>query len=249
MTLFEFTQKDFTEQISYFKSQVKPSYLLESPYRDVLMAIAKGDSKIYSSIKKARLNEQLGERIVNDLKEMGIIRFEDSKELHTNSSKKYRIQSKLRFNEPFLRFWFGFVEAYMDEIKKGKTVNFIENFKAHYERLRSLVFEQLSEEFVNDYYRSKGIKILFSGSYWDKENEFDIFAITDKFEIILGECKYKDRKVCKSELTKLKAKALQSHLTVKEWVLFSKQGFSEELKSLKDRNLLLFDLHDMSKWG
>lgn len=212
------------------------------------MAVARGDGKIYSSIKKARLKESLGENIIEDLTKLGIIRLEESKELESNSLKKYRIQSKLRFEKPFLRFWFGFVEPFREDLEAGIHTNFIEYFKAHYERLRSLVFEQLCEEFLVDYYAGRGINIVFSGSYWDKDNEFDIVAIMHSKEIILAECKYKDRKVCKNELTKLKLKASQSNLIAKHWVLFSKQGFSVELKNSKDKDLLLFDLQDLSQW-
>ncbi len=247
-TLFEFIENSFLHKIDIISSQIEPTYILESPYREVLMAIARGDGKIYSSIKKARLNEHLGENIIDELTELGIIRLEASKELETNSHKKYRIQSKLRFKKPFYRFWFGFVETYRDSLQIGEKDKFIENFKAHYERLRSLVFEHLSEEFLIDYYGNKGINIVFSGSYWDKDNEFDIVALTESKEVILAECKYKDRKVCKNELTKLKSKATQSNLTAKHWVLFSKQGFSMELKNSKDKDLLLFDLQDLSVW-
>ena len=56
-------------------------------------------------------------------------------------------------------------------------------------------------------------------------SEFDILAVTESKTVILGECKYKDRKVCKNELTKLKAKALESGLKVDVFALFSKSGF------------------------
>lgn len=247
-TLFEFIENKFIQNFDDIKSQIEPTYILESPYREVLMAIARGDGKIYSSIKKAKLNEHLGENIIDDLTNLGIIRLETSKEIESSSLKKYRIQSKLRFKKPFFRFWFGFVEPFRDGLEAGVISKFIENFKAHYERLRSLVFEHLSEEFLIDYYNAKGIKIMFSGSYWDKDNEFDIVAITEKQELVLAECKYKDRKVCKNELTKLKSKALQSSITAKHWVLFSKQGFSVELRNSKDKDLLLFDLQDLSQW-
>jgi hypothetical protein len=247
-TLFEFIENKLVNNFDVISSQIKPSYILESPYREVLMAIAKGDGKIYSSIKKARLNEHLGENIIDDLTKLGIIRLEASKELETNSHKKYRIQSKLRFKKPFFRFWFGFVEPYRESLETKDASKFIENFKAHYERLRSLIFEHLSEEFLIDYYNHNGINIVFSGSYWDKDNEFDIVALTESREVILAECKYKDRKICKNELTKLKAKAMQSNLPAKHWVLFSKQGFSMELKNSKNKDLLLFDLQDLSKW-
>ena len=60
------------------------------------------------------------------------------------------------------------------------------------------------------------------------------------------EYKYKDRKVCKNELTKLKIKALESGLKVDIYALFSKSGFSNELLHIQDENLLLFDLNDLN---
>ncbi len=247
-TLFELIETKFIYNFTFFQSLITPSYLLESPYREILMAIAKGDGKIYGALKKAQLSETLGEQIVKDLTDLGVIRLEASNESSIKLSKNYRIQSKLRFNIPFFRFWFGFVEPFRNSLVKGDTVRFIEYFKAHYERLRSLIFEQLSSELLCDYFEEQKKHIIFSGSYWDKDNEFDIVAITDKNETIIAECKYKDRKVCKNELTKLKLKAAQSGLQATYWVLFSKQGFSGELLGLKDKDLLLFDLQDFRKW-
>ncbi len=247
-TLFEMIETKFVSNFSFFQSLMTPSYLLESPYREVLMAIARGDGKIYSALKKAKLSETVGERIVKDLTNLGVIHLEASTELVINASRKYRIQDKLRFNIPFYRFWFGFVEPFRSSLEKGDSIRFIEYFKAHYERLRSLIFEQLSNELLCEYFEAHKIHIVFSGSYWDKDNEFDIVAITDKKEMIVAECKYKDRKVCKNELTKLKLKASQSGLPATYWALFSKQGFSGELLAMKDKNLFLFDLQDFQKW-
>jgi len=247
-TLFELIETKFISNFSFFQSLIAPSYLLESPYREVLMAIARGDGKIYSALKKAKLSETVGEKIVKDLTNLGVIHLEASTELALNASRKYRIQDKLRFNIPFYRFWFGFVEPFRSSLEKEDGIRFIEYFKAHYERLRSLIFEQLSNELLCEYFEAHNKKIVFSGSYWDRDNEFDIVAITDKKEMIIAECKYKDRKVCKNELTKLKLKASQSGLPATYWVLFSKQGFSGELLTAKDKNLFLFDLQDFKKW-
>ncbi len=58
----------------------------------------------------------------------------------------------------------------------------------------------------------------------------------------MGECKYKDRTVCKNELTKLKQKVAESNIKVDVYALFSKFGFSKELLQMSDEKLLLFDL-------
>ncbi len=85
------------------------------------------------------------------------------------------------------------------------------------------------------------------GSYWDKNSEFDILAKREDNKIILGECKYKNRKICKNELSKLKLKAKESNIDVDIYTLFSKNGFSNELLNSNIHNLLLFELKDFSK--
>jgi UDP-N-acetylglucosamine enolpyruvyl transferase len=85
------------------------------------------------------------------------------------------------------------------------------------------------------------------GSYWDVNSEFDILAKTIEGKRVVGECKYKNRRVCKSELTKLKQKAEVSGLNADTYALFSKSGFSNELLNSGDRDLLLFELEDFRK--
>ena len=226
---------------------------MESPYRDVLMAVARGDGKFYSVLRKARLSEGSGEAIIEELIRLNILYIEQTREqplkIHPKHKLKkelrsYRVQDKLRFVQPFMRFWFGFVTYYRDELSAGKSSHFLENFEKHYERLRTLIFEQLCDDLLVKYYE-KTAPLLSSGSYWNQHSEFDILAISREKKLILGECKYKDRKICKNELNKLKEKADQSGISVDVYALFSKSGFSNELLSMKEKNLLLFDLNDL----
>jgi len=244
---------NFVHHFATFQQMVSPSYLLESPYRDVLIAVARGDGKYYTVLRKAKLSEQVGERIVDELIETGILRIEASREQPLKQHPKqklkkelrsYRIQDKLRFEAPFMRFWFGFVAPFRDALSLGKGERFMAYFGSHYERLRTLVFEQLCDDFLVNYF-SQSTPLLSHGSYWNRHSEFDILAVTSDKKVILGECKYKDRKVCKNELNKLKAKAEQSGIRADIYVLFSKDGFSNELLGMQDKNLLLFDLKDL----
>jgi len=251
--VFSMVESNFVENFSTFQTLVSPSYLLETPYREILIAVARGDGKFYSVLKKARLSESVGKEIVEELISLNILWLEPTRErplrMHPKHKLKkelrsYRIQDKLRFVDPFMRFWFGFVSYYKKDLAIGKGDAFLENFEKHYERLRSLVYEQLCDALLVEYY-AKTTPLLSSGSYWNQHSEFDILALTSDKKVILGECKYKDRKVCKNELTKLKAKALQSGIKVDVYVLFSKSGFSNELLQTKDEKLLLFDLNDL----
>lgn len=243
-------RSNFVDNFSKFQALVTPSYLLETPYREVLMAVARGDGKFYSVLRKAKLSEALGEKIIQELVTLEVLRVEPSREsplrIHPKHKLKkelrtYRVQDKLRFVKPFMRFWFGFVSYYKKELLAGKGDAFLDNFEKNYERLRTLVYEQLCDDLLVEHYRMKD-PIISSGSYWDIHSEFDILAVTGSKKVILGECKYKDRKVCKNELTKLKAKAEESGLRVDIYALFSKSGFSNELLHLQDDRLLLFDL-------
>jgi len=252
--IFSMVKNNFVDDFVIFQSHVSPSYLLETPYREVLSAVARGDGKFYSVLKRARLGEEVGEKIVSELISLGILMLEPTREkplrLYPKQKLKkmlrsYRIQDKLRFRQPFMRFWFGFVTPYTGRLLQGDKREFLENFENHYARLRSLVYEQLCNDMLCHYLKERGIALLSSGSYWDQYSEFDLLAVTSEKRLILGECKYRERKVCKNELSKLKAKAEKSGIAVEIFVLFSKSGFSNELLQLKEKNLLLFDLNDL----
>ncbi len=244
---------NFIDRYQEFRELIAPSYLLEEPYRYLLIAIARGDGRLSNVFRKAKVGEALGLRLVDELLELDIIELEESRESplknHPNQKlekalRSYKIESKIRFKVPFYRFWFGFVEPYFKDLESRKSQRFFENFEKHFSRLNSLVFEQLSNELLNVYYENR---LINDGSYWDKNSEFDILAKTKNGETIVAECKYKNRRVCKSEFSKLKHKATTSNLNADTFALFSKNGFSNELMSLDDKNLLLFELSDFKK--
>ncbi|MDQ7084989.1 MAG: DUF234 domain-containing protein [Sulfurovum sp.] len=243
----------FVQSFAHYESLIRPSYLLESPYKELLCAIASGDGKFYSALRKAKLSEVAGEHIIEELIALNILSLEHSREaplrVHPKhklkkSQRAYKIQHKLRFNQPFLRFWFGFVAPYSKDLAQHKGTAFLQNFSQYSQRLRSLVFEQLCNALLLKHLNDTQ-HIISSGSYWNIHSEFDILAITSKKKIFLGECKYKDRNVCKNELSKLKQKAQASNIPVDTYVLFSKNGFSKELHAMKDKNVLLFDVGDL----
>ena len=244
---------NFVDKYAELVEIISPSYLLEEPYRYILISIARGDGRLSNIFRKARVGDTLGMRIINELIELGIVELEESREAplkkHPNQKlekalRSYKIEAKVRFRIPFYRFWFGFVEPYSRELVQKKSQRFFENFQQHFSRLNSLIFEQLSNELLNLHYNQE---LIAMGSYWDKNSEFDILAKTSSGEVIVGECKYKNRHVCKSELSKLKQKAETSELKADTFALFSKSGFSNELQSSSDKNLLLFELNDFHK--
>ena len=244
--------------VNFQKTQesISPSYLLQSPYCDILQATAKGDGKFLNICKRSRIGETVGNDIIEELQTLGILSIEESRETPLKKHPKqkikkhlrsYRIQSKIRFRQPFIRFWFGFVAPYKKELQEGKSDRFWSNYYQHRDRCASLVFEQLSNELVESLYQEKGDALVQKGSFWDQYSEFDLLAKTKKGKVLLGECKYKGRKVCKNELTKLKEKAIESSINVDLYILFSLSGFSNELIQNREKNLLLLEAKDFKK--
>ena len=249
-SIIRFNFVDKYNELSYL---ISPSYLLQEPYRNILISTARGDGRLSNIFRKARVGDTLGMAILEELMALDIIKLEQSREAPLKkypnqklqrSLRSYKIEAKVRFKTPFYRFWFGFVEPYAKDLSQKRSQEFFENFEKHFSRLSSLVFEQLSNQLLNLYYNNQ---LKSMGSYWDKNSEFDILAKTKSGEIILGECKYKNRKVCKNELSKLKQKAEISGIKVNTYTLFSKNGFSNELIHGNNENLLLFELKDFGR--
>ena len=244
------------EQFDSLFDVLSPSYILEEPYVRFLRAVAQGDGKKEGVFRKARLGEQIGERLLDTLLCEKIITIEYSREAplaqaHPKAKLKkslrgYKIEDKLRFTSPFLRFWFGWVMPYAKEIQLGQMHPFRRELLRDVHRLTSLSFEQLSMELLKEHY-AKDDPLVEVASFWNVQSEFDIFAVTQSGKRLLAECKYKERKVVAKEFQKLQQKAKISDLKVDSYILFSKSGFSRELERLNSQTLLRFSLDDFER--
>ncbi len=228
-----------------------PFFLLEEPFKNLLITLAFSDAKLESTFIKSRVSLSLKEDILEELIENGILYIEYSREAPLKNYpkqkikkelKNYLIQNKLRFQTPFYHFLFAFIIPF---INKNGTIDIqkaIRRFKQNKNRLIALWFEHLSKELVK--YHFKNVQECFS--YWDRFSEFDIYAKVGEGYLI-GECKYTNKPVTKQELFKLEAKISKSNLHSDYIAFFSKAGYSKELEKLKRENLFLFSLEDFQK--
>ncbi len=180
--------------------------------------------------------------MIKQLIDLDLITREPSRQMSNSWIDENSVSDKLHFNSAFMKFWFGFVSPIFKGIQEGDYEEFekrLENRKQEYiEQLFTLVSQDLiREKFTDD-------KIVEMGSYWDKDVELDIYAKTKSGKIIVGTCKYTNSKIKKNELNRLKEKALHVGINADIYVLVSKSGFSNELKSLKGENLKLFTLRN-----
>ena len=159
--------------------------------------------------------------------------------------RRYRIQHKVRFNKPFLRFWYRYIYPNEELIYANEIDTLISLILDDLENFVSLTFEELSMELLKE--RFKKIKSI--GSYWDQKVELDILVELENENKIVGECKWKNSKICKKTLTSLQKKCAIAKIEANYFALFSKSGFSNELLKNKDPNILLFDLEDFKEWS
>ncbi|MDK9693910.1 MAG: DUF234 domain-containing protein [Sulfurimonas sp.] len=204
----------------------------------LLSAVAAGDGRVHSAIKRARISRVEGENAIATLCAKNLLKREFS--LESPPSDDEKIDEKLNFNTPFMRFWFAFVSPYFKGIKDGDFKEAMESFANRKSDFYELTFKKLSHELLK-----KSLKddvIVEIGSYWDRETQIDILAKTKSGKVVAGICKYSNQKAKKSELTKLQEQCRAAELTPDIYVIVSKSGFSNELKALKGDDVKLFGL-------
>jgi len=204
-----------------------------------------GDGKTHSSFKRAGTEEDIGERAVESLVESGIIRVETSKKEFTNWSENEKIDNKLFFTTPFMRFWFAFISPLFKGIRDGDYDEVHKRFKNRESEFVQLPFIELTHELLKKSFEED--KLIEISTYWDRDIELDIYGKTTSGKIIVGSCKYSNAKVKKSELSRLEELCKKADIKADIFVIMAKKGFSTELKSLKGEKLKLFTLKNFKK--
>ena len=135
---------------------------------------------------------------------------------------------------------FRFVEPNLPLLENEEFKIVLEKIKDDFDNYLSLGFEMLSHELLA---KKFDLEIGYVYSFWTKEFEMDVLT-KFKGKFIVGEVKYKERKVCKNMLNLINLKCDKIGIKPDIIALFSKSGYSKELLSLKSKNLLLFELND-----
>ena len=254
-SLFESIHSNILVNFNFLKTKILPPVSLTDESRRMLCAVATSDGKTINVFKRARLSRSRGYETYQLLSQIGMLHKELSRETppvklpgqkKKKEERRYTVQAKIKFTHPFYRFWYTFVEPHAKEIEKGEFEPFFVSLETSFDRYVSFTFEELSNALIKQTFEKKD-PVSEKGTYWDRHNEFDLLAKTKNNRMIIGECKWKRSKVCKSLVSKLKSKCEKSGLNPDYLALFSKSGFSKELKNSNDPTLLCFDLKDFEK--
>lgn len=231
---------DFYDIHDYIEKKTKNSSLSHK----VLTGISLGDRRVNSAFKRANIEYEEGIDILDELEELQFISTETSMDFLTNQFEENETADKLLFTTPFLRFWFAFVSPLYKGIAREDYDECFKKFDNYQAEFMDLIFEQLCHEYTKEIFENDGISEI--GRYWDDERrEINLLAQTNSGKIIVGLCKYTSSKMKNSDVSNLKKVCLDLEIIPDYVVLFSKTGFTNELKSQKNETLRLFTIKSL----
>lgn len=236
--LIELIETKVLKNYTYIHADITTMTYSDRVNHSLLTAVAIGDRRIFSSFKKAKISRDEGDKAIDALCDAELIEIEPSLELPPKEED--HISDKLNFKAPFMRFWFSFISPFFKNIKAGDYKEVKERFTNREQGFSDLVFQKLSQELLKKSFKDDPIVKI--GGYWDKNAEIDVLARTKSGKLIAGVCKYSNAKVKKSELSKLKERCALAELEPDICAIFSKNGFSNELKTLKGEDLKLYTI-------
>ncbi|WP_291256696.1 ATP-binding protein [Fusobacterium sp.] len=225
----------------------EPKFLLQeeindlSRYFSILNSIASGNTKLSSICSNLELNSNGITPYITKLIDLDILEKEVPVTENLENSKKglYKIKDN------YLKFWFSYVYPYQSYLEIENLTYPLDKIKNEFNLWVSKIYEELARETL-----FSNLQIPFPikklGRWWNNNEEIDIVALGDK-DIIFGECKWSNKKVGLSVLFSLKEKSKKvnwNNNSRKEYfILFSKEGFSEDLIALsqKDKTIILSD--------
>ncbi|WP_236861299.1 DUF234 domain-containing protein [Campylobacter sp. RM16192] len=214
------------------------------------MRLAKSDRKRFNIHKI--FSQQVAKRVYKELFERELISVEKSLEKPIKAPKgqllkkhlrRHQVEDKIRFSDNFTRFWFRFIEPNLSLLEEAKFDNVMRDIRANFDDYASFGFELVCRELLAHKFDVEFDRV---SSLWTREVEIDLFLKINE-QIIVGEAKFKEHKICKNVLNLLAKKCSRLQLEPYKFALFSKSGFSKELERLKDERVMLFDMKDFEE--
>jgi uncharacterized protein len=144
--------------------------------------------------------------------------------------------------DPFLRLWFGSIYPYESLLEFGQKELVEKRLKPMIANHVAHCYEKLCRDYVRN--NADAFGCMRVGRQWGKNYEIDVAGVDHKNElVVVGECKWSRRRVGISILKKLKEKILINSLPISPvccFLLFSRSGFSSEIKIEAKKNDKLF---------
>ncbi len=241
-TLDELIEEKVLKNYRYIHGDIAKITQSNQTHHALLSALAVGDRREFSAFKRADAVREDGKASIKFLIDNGLLIRDISQDQPVD--EKEVVSDKLHFTLPFMRFWFSSISPYYKGIKEGNFTEVKERWGHLQYEFNDLIYDQLVMELVKLDFPNDPIEKI--GSYWDKKIDINILARTKSGKVIAGASKYSKAKANKNELAKLKEKCEQAQIDVNVFVIFSKSGFSSELKKEKGEAVRLMSLKNLT---
>jgi len=233
------------KRYKYLRNFIADITKADPEYSKILTALSISDRRTNSAFRKVGISFDNGIEIVDDLCELKVLKLEKSLQKLSSLDDQYTVSERLLFTSPVVRFWFAFISPLFKGIKEKNYEEFYKKYNNHKAEFTDILFEQLAHEYIKII--SKDDFMFTLGRYWDDDTSLDLVGQTKSRKIVAGSCKYTNTKIKKTELTALKEKCKKVEIKVDTYILFSKKGYTSELKALKKtENLQLFTVKNFS---
>lgn len=218
----------------------EPEFLMRQEFREtavyngLLQAVALGATRLNEIAQKAMVPPQKASVYLRNLIEVNLLEREFPVETgQQERSKAHR--GLYRLNDNYFRFWYAFVYCNIDALEMSDIDGvWSHDVKPELNSFAATPFERLCQDWLwkENARGSLPIRCAKVGRWWNSTDEIDVLGI-DKGDnnAIAGECKFRDSPVGTRVLGKLMAKTDTIKPEVVQHLLFSKSGFTDNLKS------------------
>ncbi len=240
--IFDSIEKNILSRNAFLFDE--PRFILQNEvsetmtYFTILEVIANGEHKIGNIAGRLNKNVQNITSFMAKLIELELI----YKEIPITEINPHKSKKGLYFiKDNFFRFWFRYVLPYKSQLEMDNTSYVMGKIKESFPEYVSKTFE---EHCIRETLHDSRFDLLKCGRWWNKANEIDVVGVGED-HLVVGECKYSNKKVGTDILEKLEmtAKNIDSDKPIKYYLLFSKSGFTEKLRQVESirNDLILMD--------
>lgn len=204
------------------------------PYFGTLEAIAEGHTTPTAIGGRLQMSSQLITTYLNRLEELAYV----TKVEPLIPRDKGRARSYWKISDPYFRFWFRYVLPNRSRLYQGRIKEVTDEIERDLPAFTGLVFEDICRSWIGST-SPLGATAMQIGSWWSRKSdiEIDVVAIDKHLYTLVGSCKWTKNPVKESVLDDLHIArtALGPKAAKAELALFSKSGFSQEVKSRAKR--------------
>lgn len=201
-------------------------------YNTLISVIAMGNTKLNEIHQKTQIEKAKIGVYLKNLIDLGIVEREFP--VTERIKATVNVQRGLyRITDNYFKFWYKFLFPNISELEEDDADTVYDSYIEPYinEHI-SFAFEEVCIQYLKKRNKNNDLPFKFSkiGRWWNKQSEIDIMALGLEDRHILGECKWRREKVGSKVLSSLEGKARAIDIDSPVFILFSKSGFTEDLK-------------------